>query len=239
MSSEDKSQEQIEKEAKFQKFSKVGKSNVRKSKSFERRVSDLIEEVTGAEFRRRRSEGRDNKTVAINRTADVISVDGDMKFSIEAKSGTAADKFDINHLLSSPAKSVFTSWWHQAQYDADILTQFQANGNVYYPFLIFKYTLQVEWLALPLITVQNSIIEFKSRPQHVIYDGYADINPISLNVSRTKNKNNFKFVPIDLQPVFFIRWKEFASLIKPETLFYVLPEKRSEKTGPGEETKTD
>lgn len=223
MTNTDKSDE--EKKLQFEKFSRIGKSNVRKSKSFERRVSDLLESATGYEFRRRRSEGRDNKTIAINRTADVMCTGGDIKFSIEAKSGTKAEKFCLNGLMNNPVGTHFTIWWHQASYDAELLTKYANNGLIYYPMLIFKYSLAAEWIAIPNTLVENSIIQFNNIPQHIVYDGYKHINPVSHNISKTKNKKNFKYYELNLQSVFMTSWKQFAASIKPETLFYVLPEK--------------
>lgn len=219
----------------FEKFSKIGRSNVRKSKSFERRVSDLLESATGYEFRRRRSEGRDNKTIAINRTADVMCTGGDIKFSIEAKSGTKAEKFCLNALMNNSVNAQFTVWWHQASYDAELLTKYANNGLVYYPLLIFKYSLAAEWVAIPNELVASGSVKFKDIPQHLVFDGYKNLNPISHNISKTKNKKNFKYHPLDLQAVFMTSWKQFAASIVPETLFYVLPEKSDSKENTREE----
>jgi len=79
--------------------SKIGKSNVRKGKTYERRVASLLGEFTGVQFRRRRVEGRDLSVVERESTADVIPVTGDIKFSIEAKSGKG---FSFDAILGNP-----------------------------------------------------------------------------------------------------------------------------------------
>ncbi len=54
--------------------SKIGKSNVRRSKGHERQVAHYLTDWSGQEFRRRRVEGRDVTVIERESTADVIPV---------------------------------------------------------------------------------------------------------------------------------------------------------------------
>ena len=71
----------------FDEMSRIGKSNVARSKSHERRVAKLLQDWSNVEFRRRRVEGRDSTVIERESTADVIPVKGEILFSIEAKCG--------------------------------------------------------------------------------------------------------------------------------------------------------
>ena len=84
--------------------SKIGKSNVRKGKTYERRIAGLLTEFTNAEFRRRRVEGRDLSVVERESTADVIPVSREINFSIEAKSGKG---FSFDALMGNQKKNTF------------------------------------------------------------------------------------------------------------------------------------
>ena len=68
-----------------EKMRAVGKSNVRRGKTYERRVSNLLTEWSGEEFRRRRVEGRDSNVIDRESTADVIPASKKIIFSIEVK----------------------------------------------------------------------------------------------------------------------------------------------------------
>ena len=81
--------------------SKVGKSNVRKGKTYERRVAGLLTEYTGQEFRRRRVEGRDLSVVERESTASsVISENYDI-----VKQGQPVGEF---HLFSMAVQKFLT-----------------------------------------------------------------------------------------------------------------------------------
>lgn len=202
-------------------FSKVGASNVRKSKTHERRVAKLLTEFTGVEFRRRRVEGRDATTIERESTSDVIAVKGTPKFCIEAKSGR---NFSLDALLANPKTNKFTEWWHQACYDAKLLTEHFASStkHSFYPMVFFKPQLNTDWIAIPVdVCALESIVrkEGKELPS-LTYMGYGAVNPIGINVVRTKNKDNYKIVPLELPNVVFCRWKDFAETIEPSSFFY-------------------
>lgn len=211
-------------------FSKIGKSNVRRSKAHERRIAKLLEEYTGVEFRRRRVEGRDATTIERESTSDVISVRGTPKFSIEAKSGK---KFSLDGLLASPKTNIFTEWWHQANYDAQLLTNHfkGTTKQQFYPLVFFKFNVNSDWIAIPIDVVSLQVIQKKKTSvnplgigeielPYISYNGYSMANPIGLNVVRTKNKNNYRIVSLDLPNVAFCRWKHFVEAIEPSSFFY-------------------
>lgn len=202
-------------------FSKIGSSNVRKSKVHERRVAKLLEEFTGVEFRRRRVEGRDATTIERESTSDVIAVKGTPKFTIEAKSGKS---FSMDALLANPRSCSFTEWWHQANYDAKLLTDHFESSTKYrfYPFVFFKPNANFDWVAFPLDVLALEVIVKKDSKilSHLIYNGYNAVNPVGLNVVRTKNKKNYKIVDLELPNVVFCRWRDFADAIDPTSFFY-------------------
>ena len=190
--------------------SKIGKSNVSRAKSHERRVRDLLKAWSGVEFRRRRNEGRDVQTISIESTADVIPVNADFKFSIEAKCGA---KFSLDALMASPRTALFTEWWFQSFYDAQLLTAHRQ--RLYLPMLFFKPHPNHDWIAVSTQVV-NLIGPLKF--QHLLFDAYTRINPVAGNVSHSKK--NKKMVDLCLDDVIICRWKDFAEHVNPDLLFY-------------------
>jgi hypothetical protein len=191
--------------------SQIGKSNVRRGKTYERRIANLLTDYTGKEFRRRRVEGRDLSVVERESTADVIPVNADVNFSIEVKAGKG---FSFDALLANPKTNIFTTWWHKASYDAELLTK--VLGRNIYPMLFFKYTITQDWIAVPQqaqLTLREGIVQCPC----VKYD-YID-NLVSMNVSHTSKRKNHVEVELSLHDVLFMRWKDFAGCIHPETLF--------------------
>lgn len=192
--------------------SQVGRSNVRKGKTYERRIANLLTEYTGHEFRRRRVEGRDLNVIERESTADVIPVKADIIFSIEAKSGKG---FSFDALLGNPKKNIFTAWWHQASYDAQLLTK--AFDRTIYPLLFFKYSTTQDWVAIPT-EVEIKLKDEITQVPCVVYE-YID-RQVKMNVSQTSNRKNYVEIELPLHDVRFIRWKDFSECVDPTTLFY-------------------
>jgi hypothetical protein len=215
-------------------FSKIGKSNVRRSKAHERRVAKLLTEWSGIEFRRRRVEGREGDVVDIERTADVIPATPDWsRFSIEAKCGEWGT-FDA--LMTNPKITTFTEWWHQANYDADLATKSYHRLNPdehaeVYPLIFFKPHKNFDWLAiskkaLSYIVPKDSDVCYGGTAlwfPTLIFDHYENCGPISHNIVHTKNKKNMKFVPLQLHGCVFCRWKDFAQHVHPRSFFLSWP----------------
>jgi hypothetical protein len=88
--------------------------------------------------------------------------------------------------------------------------------------LFFKPHKNWDWVAVPTDVIDKNIISTRSHLQCLRYDGYKNSNPISMNVSRTKNKNNYKMVDLDLPSVVLCRWKDFIAAIEPTSMFYEL-----------------
>jgi hypothetical protein len=196
--------------------SKIGKSNVLKGKTHERRVANLLTEYSGVQFRRRRVEGRDLSVVERESTADVIPVAAEVHFSIEAKSGKG---FSFDALLGNPQKNLFTTWWHQAAYDAEILTS--VLKRKIHPMLFFKYSVTQDWVVVP--TESFEVLKHKEAMLNMVLPNLVykySCNPISLNVKHTSKKKNHVEVILNLPDVCFMRWKDFIEYIEPTSLFF-------------------
>lgn len=209
------------------KFSKTGKSNVRSAKVHERRIAKLLSDWSGKKFRRRRVEGRGDDIKVVEGVADVIPVEGDIIFAIEAKKGK---NFSLDGLMLNPQKALFTEWWHQASYDAELLTK--KTDTQRYPMLFFKPHPNWDWVVVPFQAFQQNILkpqnldaeEFAARRKcsevwfpHIHFDAYCWLGPISHNTSRSKN--NKVMVPLQLEPAVFCRWRDFETFVDPESIF--------------------
>lgn len=204
-----------------QKFSKIGKSNVATAKAHERRVAKLLTEWSGAPFRRRRVEGRGDDVNVVEGVADVISASGHIYFAIEAKKG---EGFSLDALMADPVSAKFTSWWHQASYDAKILSD--RVGQPRYPMLFFKPHPNWDWVAVPqyCFAIQPQLLRPRSGPSrtdiwfpHIEFRGYRMCGPISKNVSQSKK--NPVMVPLQLDDVYICRWSDFADQVQPLSIF--------------------
>lgn len=189
--------------------SKIGRSNVRKGKTLERRVANLFQSYTNEQFRRRRVEGRDLSVIERESTADVIPVSKTSKYIIEVKSGAG---FSFDALLSNPEKCQFTKWWHQASYDAELVSKL--TSVQVYPLLWFKESTH-DWISIPQESLQY--LEIVGDLPCIKY--HYTVNPISMNVVNTANKDNYKMVPITLHDICVLRWQDFTKHIKPQSIF--------------------
>lgn len=192
-------------------FSKIGKSNVNRSKSHERNVAKWLTEWAGVEFRRRRVTGRDTATRMVEATADVIPVQGDFLFSIEAKCGKG---FTFDSMFAGLDTCKLTAWWHQTCYDAQFASV--DRGRTIYPMLFFKPAIQSNWVAFSAAAVPALRPKVQGAGTldfpHVKFDGYSRAGEIAGDVSHTKKP---KIVKILLDDVIFCRWKDFADHIDP------------------------
>lgn len=211
-----------------EKRSKIGKSNVRRSKTHERRIAKLLTTYTNVEFRRRRVEGRDVTVVERESTADVIPVKGEIIFSIEAKCGECTS---FDGLLKDPKINKFTKWWHQCVYDAMILTD--VLKRQIYPLLFFKPAPSFDWIAIDKRVIDNGII----RPSDLAIDDhrraiergdkiwfnalqldmYDRLGPIEHDVSHSKRNAVLK--AIELPSLYMIRWRDFELNVDPKSIF--------------------
>lgn len=201
--------------------SKVGKSNVRRSKSHERTIAKFLTEWSGREFRRRRVEGRDVTVIERESTADVIPVKGQIHCSIEAKCGEVQT---FGALLSNPLTCKLTQWWHQVSYDASLLQG--VFNRKFYPMLFFRPYSNQNWVAVSYKLFSESILKPKSgsavKPvwfNHLLFDGYESVGEVGFNVVRTKNKNNFRIVPLMLDAMVMCHWQDFANHVDPNSFF--------------------
>lgn len=214
--------------------SRIGKSNVRRSKGHERQVAKWLTEWSGQEFRRRRVEGRDVTVIERESTADVIPVKGDVHCSIEAKCGAVCT---FAALMENPKGTKMTEWWHQACYDVTLVSQ--VLKRPFFPMMFFRPYLNQNWVAISarlftqkilkprresakLTAVENSAPLVDARPvwfPHLLFDAYDYIGDVSFNVVRTKNPKNFKFVPLRLDSMVMCRWKDFAAHVDPTSFF--------------------
>jgi len=205
------------------KFSKTGKSNVRTAKAHERRVAKLLKEWTGKEFRRRRVEGRGDDVKVVEGVGDVIPVEGDTIFAIEAKKGQG---FSLDGLMSSPKTAKFTEWWHQVTYDAIILSE--KIEQIRYPLLFFKPHPNFDWIAFPQCLIETwypvNKFDITTSPvpgtlpfPHILVNCYDRCGEIELDVSHSKK--NPVMVSLALLEPCLCRWRDFAANIDPKTIF--------------------
>lgn len=206
-------------------FSKTGKSNVRTAKAHERRVAKLLASWSGVPFRRRRVEGRDSAVRVVELTADVIPCAGDFKFSIECKKGK---DFSLDSLMANPTGSLFTNWWHQSCYDAQLLT-----GDLkrpIFPMMFFKPHPNWDWVAfsahaIDTLRSQQPLTIILPDNQlwfpHLRFDMFGLLNSIVGDISHSKK--NKKLVGLKLDPLVICRWRDFELNVAPQSAFAVFP----------------
>lgn len=202
-----------------EEMSRIGRSNVRRSKSHERRVAHLLQDFTGVEFRRRRVEGRDSTVVERESTADVIPVKGEILFSIEAKCGEA---ISWDGLLTNPKNNKFTGWWHQTTYDSIILTEVMKRK--YYPLLFFKPHPNFDWIAIDKNVFSDGYIRDKEgiqipKPSFpcLTFDTYDFIGEVRGDISHSRKNPVYK--EIKLPSIYLIRWRDFEANVDPKSIF--------------------
>jgi len=192
--------------------SQIGKSNVNRGKSNERRIAALLSEWSGYTFRRRRVEGRDNLTVSRDLTGDVIAGDYNFMFIIEGKCGKG---FSLDALLNSYSTSIFSKWWVQNNYDTFIAKQ--VTDQEFFPMLFFRPSPNLDWIAFSA----NALLKLISKTKNVDdldclkYNYYN--RTIQYNI--TNNKKHPTMQNVALDDVIFCRWKDFAKTISTENLF--------------------
>jgi len=231
------------------KFSKVGRSNVRTSKVHERRCARLMTAWSGVPFRRRRVEGREGAVRIVELVADVIPCVGDFHFSIECKKGK---DFSFEGLMMNPAGSQFTEWWHQACYDAKLVTGDMRRPIL--PFMFFKPHPNWDWVAFStkalgvlrprqlLPGLSQQVLARTVPPDyvatysdvagdslwnslwfpHLRFDAFGWLGDIEGNVSHSKKHK--KLVKLPLDPVFICRWRDFAANVAPDSSFLKFPD---------------
>lgn len=199
--------------------SKIGKSNVSRSKASERRIAKLLTEWTGTGFRRRRVEGRDIATRALDLTADVIPVEADCKFSVEVK---IQKGFSLDALMDNPRKALFTEWWHQATYDSMLMAK--TVRREVWPLVFFKPHPNHDWLAFPtgVISQLRPVDQEDGRHpglwfSHLVFDQYERLGLVAGDVSHSKK--NTEIVELPLMPVVFCRWRDFKEQVDPKSIF--------------------
>jgi hypothetical protein len=203
--------------------SRIGRSNVRRGKSHERRIANLFTAWTGNAFRRRRVEGRDSTVIDRDSTADVVCASRDIHFSIETKCGKIGT---FDGLLSSPLASIITKHWHQCSYDAHLLSQ--SRSRRIYPMLFFKPHPNFDWMALSHHTFKDGILKPNQSQTGVgditvpwfpclSFDFHQRLGPISLDVSHSKKNPNYQSLILD--PIYFCRWRDFEASVDPASIF--------------------
>lgn len=215
--------------------SRIGRSNVSRSKAHERRIAHLLTDWSGVPFRRRRVEGRDTAVRVVELVADVIPCVGDFHFSIEAKCGR---DFSLDGLMATPLVSCFTGWWHQACYDAQLVSG--DLGRTVLPMMFFKPHPNWDWVAFSASAINLLCPKLSSHSDpdgapanvvpggagklwfpHLLFDAFAWLGEISGNVSHSKKHK--KLVKLQLDAVVICRWRDFATSVMPESAFVKFP----------------
>jgi hypothetical protein len=222
--------------AQRQKFSKIGRSNVRSSKKHERRIANLLTNWAcnsegAVRFRRRRVEGRDDAVRVVELVADIIPCTGDFRFAIECKKGK---DFSLDSLMANPTGSLFSEWWHQCCYDAQLVSK--DLGRVIHPMMFFKPHPNWDWVALsrhavPLLRPKPSIA--MSLPithldntlglwfPHLVFNHFEQLGPITHDISHSKKHE--KLMAVILDPVVMCRWRDFELNVLPASTFLAWP----------------
>lgn len=212
-------------------YSKTGKRNVATSKSHERRCKTLLTEWAGVEFRRRRVEGRGDDVSVVEGFADIIPIKGSVIFAIESKKG---EKFSIDSLFTNPHGAKFTEWWHQVNYDAQLLSE--QVGEKRWPMLFFKPHPNWDWIALPTQLFTDNILDWKEEMgpplgnsphggcsalscwfPHISFDYYRWLGPIEHNIAASSKNKVMK--AIELEPCIICKWRDFANHVDPSSIF--------------------
>ncbi len=189
--------------------SRIGKSNVRRSKTHERRVAALLTEWSGKEFRRRKVEGHDRSVIARESTADVIAVEHDFQFSVEAKCGVG---FSLDALLATPKTCKATVWWGQACYDARLVSE--VLGITIYPMIFCKPQLNTDWVGFSKKAFD--IIKLRDSFEYIEYEGYSKIGVMDVKIAYGRKE---KDIHMELDDIIYTRWKNFAKCVEPDNLF--------------------
>jgi len=199
--------------------SAIGRSNVRRSKAHERQVAKFLTDWSGVQFRRRRAEGRSDDVIEVEGAADVIPINSEFYFSVEAKCGAG---FSLDAMFNNLSTTTFTSWWHQSTYDAKLLSE--SRRRKIYPMLFFRPFPNTNWVAFPVSATsilrfiyQNNYLNQDITFPHVRFIGYSLFDGIKGNVSHSpKNK---KIVEVELDDVIMCRWHDFAKNVNPCSAF--------------------
>lgn len=200
-------------------WSSIGSKNVKSAKVHERRIKNLLTEWSGVEFRRRRVEGRGDDVKVVEGVADVIPVDGEIWFAIEAKK---EKKFSLDALMASLETAVFTKWWHQVTFDASLLSDKLECKR--YPMLFFKPIPNWDWVAIDVASVD--VLRDKSGAAYdelwfpsLKFDAYERCGEITKNVAHNKKKENAVMVPLRLPACYMCRWRDFEEHVDPKSIF--------------------
>jgi hypothetical protein len=186
-------------------------------------VARLLTEWSGREFRRRRVEGRESDTVLRDLTGDVVPADAKnrCRFNLEAKKGKG---FSLTSILSGYTTSIFSGWYHQSSYDAQLVSR--ALGLPIKPLVFFKPNPNMDWIAFDFTALEFLRPKDSNEPQqrlwfpHLYFDHYAHCGPISFNISHTKNRKNRVIIPLQLTPCFICSWNDFAANVNPDSFFF-------------------
>ncbi len=201
--------------------STIGRSNVNRSKDHERQIANNLTKWSGVQFRRRRAEGRGPAVMNIEGAADVIAVGADPHFSIEAKCGKG---FSLDAMFSNLRATVFTSWWHQATFDANLLSD--NRERKIHPMLFFRPYVNCNWVGFPVQAMPLFVPKDKSQTNldhnslwfpHFVFIGYSLVGPVANDVSHSPKHKNIIEVP--LSDVVLCRWKDFAAQVDPASFF--------------------
>lgn len=192
----------------------IGSSNVSRAKNQERKIANDLSAWTGATFRRRRAEGRGDEVVGVEGVSDVICVNRVPKFSFEAKCEAG---FSMDALLSNPKGCKFTSWWHQATYDAKVLADY--SKKEIFPMLFFRPFSGSNWVAFPKC--------FKFSDNHGVVHDTLWFNHISVNcydrlgqITSPNPKTASESTALNLLDVVMVRYADMAANINPNSIFY-------------------
>lgn len=189
-----------------------GSRNNTNSKVFERRVAELWTDWTGIDFRRRKIEGHDRKTVVNDGTADVICVDQSKicRFVIECKK-----RKDFS-FTATPFQDTakFWDWFSQVACDAILRSHHDSESKLYIPIVHFKPTPNHDFVGYYGSSINNMKI-VDNIP------GYQIITGFDKNITRRLViDGEEKIFEVNPNDVYLSTWKDFTRCVDPTSVFY-------------------
>lgn len=190
-----------------------GSRNNTNAKNFERRIAELWSKWTGVDFRRRKIEGHDRKTVINDGTADVICVDQSMicRFCIECKK-----RKDFSFTATPFADTAqFWDWFTQVACDTQLRSHHDPQNRVYLPIVHFKPTPNHDFVAFYTADIVPLLVE-------PIIPGYHIIPSFTKNITRKliidETPVTFEVNPNGVQ---LSTWADFKRCVDPKLVFHV------------------
>jgi hypothetical protein len=200
-------------------WSAIGKKAKSKGTRGERRVAQLLNELTGKGFRKTPSSGGYNKfggvVIAEHKfCGDVICDDQSFAFCVEAKN--RPDDFSAATLSTAPQSAQFSDWWSQVNEESKKVKLL--------PMLYFKFGKASNNLVKnDFIAITERVAEYLEYPMNkphlkvVAYDQPVWIK-LKVKIKGKRTKQNAMML-VKLPDPLLINWNNLADSINKDKLF--------------------